>query len=256
MWPCRHGRLTGKSITASADEVSSGVRETVELAEGTYVTFRSGEYATGGIPTIHITSDAAKVDSRHLDETDSYVILGSTENIVETVEENRSHFPDLTEKSTGAEYASFGGVTNPENSSTPGKGILIDSESVEEWSESVEHDVTEGAAFLILHGIGHNSGISHSNSPNLLSAEGGVVQIILNPELNGKLVGEDSRPLEVNVPGVNTISDLTSKSSNPTYGATLKKRFGDSEPQNNYVKNGGAPPKKENYTSPNRLEKK
>ena len=105
-------------------------------------------------------------DPAHLDPNDSYVLLGSSNEITSTV----SGQGFTKEIQDAAKILAT--TSGPEESATSRdkfeQGILIESNRVSSFASSSSSDKLGAAAFLITHGAGHNAGIN-IHSDNLLS---------------------------------------------------------------------------------------
>ncbi len=149
-----------------------------------------------GLNTIVVVWDGSTISPSDIRSTDGVAFLGS----VEDVKQNTKSFLGSDLYNAKSEIKSFqGGVTNPERSevkSKVGQSIVgLDANSIEGFSEStLKSTKIEGAAYLINHGTGHNSGfIGHSD------------------EVNGSPKGKTSNNASIMVCGGRTRCNITGK---------------------------------------------
>ncbi len=107
-----------------------------------------------------LAPDGANFNPKYMDKTDSYALFGDAKSIKEFVKNNA---PDQY----GLYSRWLGGTLNPEKSENnrirKGDVIGIDITALESAAARINIEVPTMAAFLILHGAGHNAGMNHSN---------------------------------------------------------------------------------------------
>lgn len=184
-----------------------------------------------------------KFDSRKIDETDTYVLLGSRNEIFSTIENNPENHFDFVKDGT---YKSLGQIDdfNPELSVNEGQGIVINSDDIQQTSELLKTSKETATSYLIAHSIGHNAGLSHRKDNteegyvahnNALVKEFGNVVKAINPNMvidseeGHRIVTPDNR--------IKTLGDVLNKKNNPTYSKVIEKKLGNNKPTDNYEKN-------------------
>lgn len=97
-------------------------------------------------------------DPAHIDPNDSYVLLGSSSEITSTVSGKgfTSEIQDAAKTLISSSVAEESATTNNKFE----QGILIESSRVSGFASSSSSDKLGAAAFLIIHGAGHNAGIN------------------------------------------------------------------------------------------------
>jgi RHS repeat-associated protein len=192
----------------------------------------------------------SKFDSRNLDKSDSFVVLGSLEEIKKEVKDS-PRYKDLNDKSEGVSAIdSFQGVsggspgyTNPEISAQKtsqdeleaGKiefasGVLVDLEALDENTTKYELQTNKSTSFayFAIHGLGHNSGLGHDSRTGYLNAE------------YGKIEGSIGRSKNRQIDAIKTIEDVFKKANNKEFTKAIGKRLNDKKdvlPTDNYEKN-------------------
>jgi hypothetical protein len=116
--------------------------------------------------------DADNFDPNKLDATDSYVVLGSNEQI-ENFAKNKDENLYNSIKSEGF----TGGANNPEVSVNGGymnglgKGIAIDAQGAKDFAKDKKMNPIYFSSLAVLHGAGHNAGFNHSTYDPYSSAQ-------------------------------------------------------------------------------------
>jgi len=105
-----------------------------------------------------------ELDISKIDKTDAVAVLGAKKDVINTVSKMDASFANDLKNSSD-----FGKTENPERSENdkgaPSANIIaIDSKAAKEYSKEVNATSTEGTAFLINHGAGHNAGMNHGGS--------------------------------------------------------------------------------------------
>lgn len=99
-----------------------------------------------------------------IDKTDAVAVLGARNDVINTVSKMDASFAkDLSNS------PEFGRTENPERSENDrgapsGNIIAIDAKPATDYSKEVKATSTEGTAFLINHGAGHNAGMPHGGT--------------------------------------------------------------------------------------------
>jgi len=185
-----------------------------------------------GVKTkVVLFESSAPFDPRHLDETDSYVMIGSNKEIVQTISEN----PDAYRDKAPTYYSEAKGYNHPEESNKRGPGVVIDSEGLAGWSRELKSDKSKATALIVLHGAGHNAGLSHVNQNNWIMKEAGRIMAVINPM--DIYFGEEGGIIDIVKPEIKTVDDVMSPVNNASYKAGIEDHFGTNEPSDNYSKN-------------------
>ena len=105
---------------------------------------------------------------RRLDKTDSAAFFGTPEHVLAAV---RKVNPGAAKSMEQAAFGSNSGSINPEHSLNPRDGhgsniIGVALGATKTFSEAVGVSVVEGAAFMIVHGAGHNANLQHAGDSN------------------------------------------------------------------------------------------
>ncbi|MBL4575405.1 MAG: hypothetical protein JKY51_04800 [Opitutaceae bacterium] len=119
----------------------------------------NANYRNLGLETrVVIFESSQPFDPAHLDPNDSYVILGSSAGITSTVA-GQGFSSEIQQTAR-----TLAGGSDPEQSGTTfnkfEQGILIESSRVSDFGRETKADKLGAAAFLIVHGSGHNAGIN------------------------------------------------------------------------------------------------
>ena len=186
-----------------------------------------------------------KFDSRNLDLTDTYAVLGSVDEIKAEVSNNKELHLDLVDVAEDFE----GGVGNPEISANKsvynypvwerknGSGILIDTDAIGEISKMVSTDKATFISYLVLHGLSHNAGENHDTAYALGKDFGLIYNSIDSASGRTTVRGE--------IDSIDTFEDVLSKYENvekiglkyENYVDVVKRRLGNSSSEDNYNEN-------------------
>ncbi|MBW1298655.1 RHS repeat domain-containing protein [Aquimarina litoralis] len=184
--------------------------------------------------TIQIYEGEEMFDSRNLDSTDSFGLVGTTEEISTLLEENPDNFRGISNES-------ISNIKNPDNieladrsNNGSGTGFLLKTDRLEEAASKFKTTENNIASWTMMHALGHNAGNGHDPTDKAIMASGGVVGNTVSPgywasAYGGRITGKLS--------GVSSFKDIFKPSLNTTYGALIKSRMGNNTPKNNYNKN-------------------
>jgi RHS repeat-associated protein len=188
-------------------------------------------------------------DSRNLDKSDSFVVLGSLSEIKKEVK-GSPRYADLNDKSEGSStidgfqgVSDYGVEDNPERSAQKtspdefksGKiefasGVLVDIKVTEERTAKYNLLTTKETSFayFAIHGLGHNAGLQHDSTVGYLNADYG--------NLSRSVGRTKNREIDL----MKTIEDVFNKTNNNGFIKALRKRLNDQKdvkPTDNYQKN-------------------
>jgi len=222
------------------------------------VTKLNAKFKKLGLKTeVKLYNNPEPFDSRNLDLTDTYAILGSVNKIKTEISKNPEKHLDLATSNMDSEFT--GGLGNPEfsankserisayrNEKKNGTGIAVDSDALGVTAEqSLDSDKATAAVYIILHGLSHNAGEEHNVSYAIGKDYGVIVNSIDNSKW--KAAGKSE------ISSISTAEDVMSAYENITkiadlpenYPDVVKRRLGDNKPKDNYSKN-----KKKNESNP------
>ena len=185
----------------------------------------------------------SKFDSRNLDNSDSFVVLGSLNEIKKEVK-GSPRYADLNDKSEGSSTIDsfqgsndYGTYHNPENSAQKtsederksGKiefasGVLVDINVTEEITAKYNLQTTKESSFsyFAIHGLGHDSRVGYLNADY------------------GKISRSVGRTKNREIDAMKTIEDVFNKTNNNSFIKALRKRLNDQKgvtPTDNYERN-------------------
>ncbi|MBP5454982.1 MAG: hypothetical protein J6Y37_00600, partial [Paludibacteraceae bacterium] len=172
---------------------------------------------------------AEEFSSKKLDNTDSYVVIGSAKQVKDFILKQNPEYE--------ADFSGWtGGECNPERSSngkTKTHAIGIDAKGAITYAKNTKQEKVKFASFLIEHGVGHNATLDHSSESNKKHSE----QKCTNAAIMGG--GQwINRALHGSIEGFKNIDDIKTNSNeyfkNSMYVEFLKKHFGDKESKVNY----------------------
>jgi RHS repeat-associated protein len=169
-------------------------------------------------------------DPRHMDATDSYVFLGSKEEISTTIESNKSAFSGRYPE----DYKELNDFNHPEESNMPGAGIVINSNALIPWAKAVKGNIIESTVQIILHGMGHNSNERHLNT-DWISMEAADILKAINPE--NTYLKENMKISIAKEDKIKNIDDVSLPELNKSFAKDLEKHFETNTPVDNYDKN-------------------
>ena len=185
-------------------------------------------YKDLGLKTrVVVYSSNQPFDPANIDPNDSYAVIGD-------VEEVKTVFKQYGDE---AGDGWNGGNLHPENSSnenfhTKARGIAIDQDALESTSYKFGSGSKENAAaFLIVHGSGHNSGSNHTYGERNFKGEEldtDNAAIMTSGEKMEKMIwyGDNDNYRKQ--------SDFTKRSNNSLFIKIIKHRFGNSKAKDNY----------------------
>ena len=174
-----------------------------------------------------VTAD--NFDPNKLDATDSYVVLGSYEQIKKFAEKKDEHLLNAMKQENFT-----GGANNPEvsvngrfNCVTPERGIAIDAQGAKDFAKSKKMNPIYFASLAVLHGAGHNAGFNHSAADPYYESPSRYGQDMENCAImaSGKIV---------DINGINV--NYMEKSRNSLYIKRMKQLFGTKKSSVNYKK--------------------
>ncbi len=208
----------------------------------------------GLVTEVYIFEDGgAEFDSRNIDKSDSFVVLGSLKEIKKEVK-GSPRYADLN-YSPGSDDPSaidtFTGVSgnpniiNPENSANKtsdddvkagrikfASGVLVDLEALADKG-TVEYQLQTNKenrfSYFAIHGLSHNAGLPHNSDPK----KGGY----LNAEYE-KIAGSIGAKTKL-ISAIKNIQDVFKTISNTGFISGLKKRLDDNKdvkPERHYSK--------------------
>ncbi len=172
-------------------------------------------------------------DPANIDPSDSYALIGSVSDIKKAV--NNDKYP------TNIKYRADvigGGVGNPEESVIKGKGIIISADGVVNgYDKELKTDANSAAAFLILHGSGHNALYTHSvhgaQSDEAIMSD--APQAYVN---QGQEYQSNGKSITIIGNLINSLEKIVSMSNTTQFQEAIKSSFfGTNKSQDNYVNN-------------------
>ena len=177
-------------------------------------------------------------DSSNLDSTDSFGVVGTTEEITKLFEENGDNFKGISNVSSSS-------LSDPDNieladrsnEDGTGTGFLIKTETLASSAEELNTTENDVASHNILHALGHNAGEGHTSTGKALMASGGLLGHTMN---GGAYPASDgSCCVTGKIKGVSSFKDIFNPSLNLEYSKTIRKRMGENKATDNYNKNKG-----------------
>lgn len=191
-------------------------------------------------------------DPAHLDPSDSYALIGSVSELGEAVKGD-----SFSQKIKDA-AANIG--SNADESANDGKGILISTTGNSRFAKTTGESEESTAAFLIVHGGGHNIGFNHTSAdvnphqklkkegdPNFTSENSIIMATGDKIEASTSGIGGVVPPIQ----GTSKLSDYTGKNRNSIFIAKMRRSFfGNNQQKDNYsfnkiskerVQSGGTP---------------
>ncbi|MBL0035837.1 MAG: hypothetical protein IPP26_08725 [Flavobacteriales bacterium] len=180
---------------------------------------------------VKVFEGEAPFDPGNLDQTDSYVMFGSKEQILEA-----TSGPNFDGMRAGMDAPDLNalGTNHPEESRKNGAGVFVEEGALEQWANTVDEPKAQLASLVVAHGMGHNAGVRHS-SGSLIMWDGGRVSRMLD---QGTLYQDESLRWEVgNNPDITKSGDFFGLEKNWDYAKAIKERFGTTEAKDNYSLN-------------------
>lgn len=166
---------------------------------------------------MELAPDGRDFDPQYMDNTDSYAVLGSADDVKGFIKSKDQYAYDKHFKDWP------GGYDNPERSTNScgevTKTIGIDANNLGETSKAFGVSKETMGAFLVLHGAGHNAYLNHSDEPNAREP-----QTMGNAAIMGSgniMYGRD-------------INNFMKKSVNSHYNDAMKTYFGNNPARATY----------------------
>ena len=167
-----------------------------------------------------LAPDGVNFNPKFMDKTDSYVAIGSVDDVKNFISNNSQK-----------QYQSFdnwlGGTSNPERSSNyyhrKGDIVAIDANAIAGAAAYFNKDKDDMSTFLVLHGLGHNAGFNHSGETGER-----FEQSLTNAAI---MVGGQSQSWIRN----RSFDFIMGKYNNSRYVSRIKEVFGNNKSQSNYV---------------------
>ena len=180
------------------------------------------QFAALGLETrMMMAPDGRHFDPRFIDKTDSYVVLGSVNDVKNFVKQR-----DPQAYNDDIKYLEGGG-SNPEYSANrkgcKKQAIAIDAYGLNCSAVNMNVDLAELACLTVLHGVGHNANLNHSDEVYPSPRNG---QNIDNARImcSGDYFKRHS----------NEISNIRA-ANNSVYINAIKEYFGNNKASSNYV---------------------
>ena len=210
-----------------------------------------------GLKTTVIVRDAEGFDANNLDATDSYALLGSgrpsfdsDDNFVQSELLSKVESMDETCNWQGGSSAIGKGLDKGDfdvsanlNYGGGARGILINTDITGQLTGDIkaESDI-ETAAFLIIHGAGHNAGINHTGErpfpdQNGVYPSGDNSKVMTDGSGTTTQVKQNSESNDSNGDGKVDVKDFKNAKSNQLYKKIMETRFGTRAATDNYDKN-------------------
>ena len=180
---------------------------------------------------VQVFEGNAPFDPRNLDQTDSYVMFGTKEQILEA-----TSGPNFDGMRAGMDAPDLNalGTNHPEESRRNGAGVFVEEGALEKWAITVDEPKAQLASLVVAHGMGHNAGVSH-RSGSLIMWDGGKVSRMLDQRV--PYGDETGRWAQGNNPEITESGDFFGLEKNWDYVKAIKERFGTKEAQDNYSLN-------------------
>jgi RHS repeat-associated protein len=176
-------------------------------------------------------------DPAHIDPSDSYALLGSVSELKSTVKSS-SFSNELRLKSEDL------GSHSADQSVVGGKGILLNTEGVANYSKKTGDSQLDVAANTLVHGSGHNAGFNHSLGDDILVTKNAEFNKYSNKGTNLLMIEGHSQLYSITgdsheggffVEGVKDVNSLHDKSKNSKFTFGLKNSFfGNKTSKDNY----------------------
>jgi hypothetical protein len=186
-----------------------------------YLDFANKSFKILGIKAeMKMAPDGENTSTEYLDNTDGIVAVGDPTKIVEFV--NNNYQPGVA-----VQFADFkGGVSNPERAQKNKNLIVIDLDNLNKVSKGFGVDALYGFTMTVIHGMGHNCRLDHSDDPRRYYQIG----IAENDESNARLLcsGDFWGSWENELSNINANKYLVKK---------INDNFGINGVSDNYAKN-------------------
>jgi len=144
-----------------------------------YLDFANKSFKILGIKAeMKMAPDGEKTSTQYLDDTDGLVAIGDPTKIVEFV--NNNYLPGVA-----LQFKDFkGGESNPERAHKSKNLIIIDLDNLNKVSKGFGVDALYGFTITVIHGMGHNCRMDHSDNPRGYYQKG----IVENNPWNARLL--------------------------------------------------------------------
>ena len=173
-------------------------------------------------------------DPRNLDQTDSYVMFGSKDQILKAT--GGPAFEDLRNAGTEAPDLNELGTNHPEESRRNGAGVFVDESALGQWATKVDERKPDLGSLVVAHGMGHNAGVGHRSGSFIMWDGGEVSRMLDQPNY---YQDERGNMEQGSNPNITKSDDLFGLEKNWDYAKAIKERFGSSEAKDNYSLNDG-----------------
>src|SRR5690554_2424894 len=171
----------------------------------------------------------------NLDPTDSFGVVGSSEEIVSLFENYKNNFKGISSTNPYDIRDSSIYELSDMNRSGIGTGFLIKTDLLEKGRKEFEAKSTSDfGAWLITHSMGHNSGSNHVSKGKAIMASGGLLAKTINP--NRRIQSDHGGFITGRIDGVNIFEDVFNTEINLDMRNLLEGRFGTNS-KDNYDKN-------------------
>lgn len=184
---------------------------------------------------VQIYSGKEMFDSKNLDSTDSFGIIGSSDEISKLFDEHAENFKGISsfrgssklKDPTILEFAD-------RDDDGSGTGFIIKTETLDKAAKYLKTNSTDMASYLAMHALGHNANRGHNANGSTLMASGGRVAYTMR---GGYVRSEHGGAVLDEIPGVSSFNDLFKPSLNKDYSESIRKRMGTNKAKDNYSKN-------------------
>lgn len=181
---------------------------------------------------VQVFEGNAPFDPRNLDKTDSYVMFGTKEEILNAV--NGPEFEEIRSAGMDGPELEKLGTNRPEESVRNGAGVFVEESALCDWAKKVDERKTDLASLIVAHGMGHNAGVGH-RSGSLIMWDGGQVSRMLDQ--SNTYQDESGRWAKGENPDLAQPGDFFYVIENWDYIKAIKDRFGKKESKDNYFLN-------------------
>jgi RHS repeat-associated protein len=185
---------------------------------------------------VQIFDGSDTFDSRKIESTDSYALIGTTDEISALLNSKPNNFKEHSKGRSNIGLFDENGYEVAEKTTKEGTGALIKTNMIDKGVETFKADNREDfISWTILHSMGHNAGVIHGDSGNVLVEGGPKVQKSMNPNQRIQVEVSPGRGFNVYpIPGVQTFLDLFNPEFNLEYSKAIRKRHGETTAQDNY----------------------
>jgi RHS repeat-associated protein len=170
-------------------------------------------------------------DPRNLDKTDSYVMIGSKQGLLAATDKPGFEEVRRTDNMDAPTLETMGDG-KVEESYRDGPGVFVEEKTFSEWSDILGAGKADLLSLVIAHGIGHNSGLLHSSSSDIMKDADGVSRM-LRP---GMPFGPRGQVAEGN-PLYTSPGSFFEFGNNKDYRNKVEESFGTENAKDNYKAN-------------------